>query len=140
MRRLVSAGHLRAALAALARRLAIALAATAVLVSCRGQPPTVSTPERQGAAMDPGPSSSIPSVPILVPQLDAGGTPSAPRAESAGCQTNAECGPGRVCGRCDDGPGECIPGCSTSADCPPGNRCIRVQCIRCPCPGECMKY
>lgn len=124
------------------RRLAIAVAAAALVAGCRGQPPPVSTPDRGVAAMDSGPSSTVPSIPVVAPAPDLGGTPDAspaPRAEAAGCQTDAECGPGRVCGRCGQGPGECIPGCSTSADCPPGSRCVQVQCIRCPCPGECMK-
>jgi hypothetical protein len=119
-----------------------AVVAAAMLASCRGQPPAMAMPERAVAAMDSGSSSTVPSTPLVAPAPELGLAPDAgqaPRAEAAGCQTDAECGRGRVCGRCGQGPGECIPGCSTSADCPPGNTCIQVQCIRCPCPGECMK-
>jgi len=63
----------------------------------------------------------------------------APRDASGGCMTDGDCGAGRVCGRCGDGPGECVGGCSSSADCPAGTTCAQVQCIRCPCPAQCMK-
>ncbi len=119
----------------------VVLAAT-VLASCRGQPPAMAMPERAVAAMDSGSSSTVPSIPLVAPAPELGGAPDAgqaPRAEAAGCQTDAECGRGWVCGRCGQGPGQCIPGCSSSADCPPGATCVQVQCIRCPCPGECMK-
>ena len=115
--------------------------ATAMLASCRGQPPAMAMPERAVAAIDSGSSSIVPSTPLVAPPPELGGAADAgqARAEAAGCQTNAECGRGQVCGRCGEAPGKCIPGCSTSADCPAGSTCVQVQCIRCPCPGECMK-
>jgi|GEM_PF-4651218 len=126
-----------------ARRLAVVVAAAAaVLGGCRSQPPPLSPPDLTAAVVDSGPPAPVPSIPLVAPSPDLGGTADAaiaPRAEAAGCQTDAECGRGRVCGRCGQGPGECIPGCSTSADCPSGTTCVQVQCIRCPCPGECMK-
>jgi hypothetical protein len=123
--------------------LAVVVASAAVLAGCRSQPPPMGTPDRTVAAIDSGPSSTLPAIPIVTPAPELGGTPdatTAPRAEEAGCLTDAECGRGRVCGRCGEGPGECIAGCSTSADCPAGWTCRQVQCIRCPCPGECMQH
>jgi len=107
----------RGGLAGTSHWFAIAIAAAATLAACRGQPPPVSTPDRIALALDAGASSVISATPIVTPALDAGSMPPAPRAESGGCRTNAECGRGRVCGRCGDGPGECVAGCSTSADC-----------------------
>ncbi len=55
----------------------------------------------------------------------------------AGCKSDQECGPGRVCMGCGDGPRECIQGCRSKTDCPTGQACIQAQCIRCPCPAQC---
>ena len=55
----------------------------------------------------------------------------------AGCRSDDDCGPGRLCMGCGDGPRECIKGCRSKADCPSGQACIQAQCIRCPCPAQC---
>ena len=87
---------------------------------------------------------SDPTPPPAASTLDAGAlSVSAPgaaaRDANGGCLSDADCGQGRVCGRCGQGPGECTGGCSSSADCPAGTTCVQVQCIRCPCPAQCMK-
>lgn len=54
------------------------------------------------------------------------------------CKTDQECGKGSVCVRC--GPNaSCVAGCATDADCGAGQACVQVQCVRCPCPAQCMR-
>lgn len=58
-------------------------------------------------------------------------------AANAACAKDSDCPAGHVCESC--GPQrECAPGCHTDDQCPKGERCTRVQCIRCPCPGQCF--
>ena len=57
--------------------------------------------------------------------------------DAAGCRSDEECGPGRVCMGCGDLPRTCIPGCRSKSDCPAGQACVTVQCVRCPCPPQC---
>jgi len=59
-----------------------------------------------------------------------------PPATQASCNADSDCPGGQVCERC--GPqGECAPGCHQNSQCPAGHACRQVQCIRCPCPGQC---
>ena len=69
-------------------------------------------------------------VPVVQPASPGEQTP-------AGCRSDEECGPGRLCMGCGDGPRECVRGCRSKTDCPLGQACIQPQCIRCPCPAQC---
>ncbi len=44
---------------------------------------------------------------------------------------------GKVCETCGNAPSECVGGCHRDDQCAKGERCNQVQCIRCPCPGQC---
>jgi len=81
--------------------------------------------------------SSTARLPVAAPPLP--GAPTGPAAPGAvGCQSDADCGPGKVCLGCsEDRPKECVAGCRSKADCPAGQACLPVQCIRCPCPPQC---
>lgn len=74
----------------------------------------------------------------------SGPHPVTPAAASAaprpgGCQTDDECGPGKLCMGCGgDAPRECVAGCRSKADCGPGRACVQVDCVRCPCPAQCV--
>ncbi|HYV45734.1 MAG TPA: hypothetical protein VFA20_12785 [Myxococcaceae bacterium] len=59
-----------------------------------------------------------------------------PRATLGQCTTDTDCPGGKVCEGCG-GPKECVPGCHQASQCPGGGKCHQVQCIRCPCPGQC---
>jgi len=61
------------------------------------------------------------------------------QAAPGSCQTDADCSKGQVCEGCrQDRPKECVMGCHRDDQCGPGERCHQVQCIRCPCPGQCQ--
>jgi ribonuclease BN (tRNA processing enzyme) len=72
---------------------------------------------------------------LVVPVPAAPASP----AERGGCRSTADCsGSGEVCMQCAAGePGECMRSCSATG-CPAGYTCQQVQCVRCPCPPECM--
>ncbi len=61
---------------------------------------------------------------------------------SDGCQTDYDCGPGTVCEPsfpdCGVDDMQCVPGCHDKGDCAPGQNCNIVQCVTCPCPGQCL--
>ena len=106
-----------------------AVALLVVLAACSSQPSRMDDSRRP-------PPATLPDAGTATARSSG---PSAVEDASSGCRSDADCGPGTVCGRCGQGPGECIGGCSTSADCPSGTTCVQVQCIRCPCPAQCMK-
>ena len=65
--------------------------------------------------------------------------PGEARSDAGGCRTDAECGAGRVCVGCgEQDVRTCVAGCRSRADCPAGQACVQVECIRCPCPAQCM--
>jgi hypothetical protein len=61
-----------------------------------------------------------------------------PRPTIGGCNQDSDCPGGQVCEGCGESNKECVPGCHESSQCPSGHKCQQVQCIRCPCPGQCQ--
>lgn len=57
-------------------------------------------------------------------------------AKPGWCKDDKDCAKGEVCERCGND-ATCTPGCHTDAQCGDNQKCQQVQCIRCPCPGQC---
>lgn len=62
--------------------------------------------------------------------------------EDDGCDDDDDCAPGTVCEpsgpRCSLDDMECVAGCHDDADCGAGQICDNVECVTCPCPGNCI--
>jgi len=64
----------------------------------------------------------------------------APVAGPGACSADSDCSGGEVCESCpgvNGGRSACTPGCHHDSQCPAGQQCRVVECVSCPCPGQC---
>ena len=73
---------------------------------------------------------------LVLPVQAAGSAAGQDAGPATGCRTDADCGSGVSCMLCGE-TGTCIRTCETEG-CPSGSVCRPVQCVRCPCPPQCV--
>jgi Cys-rich repeat protein len=98
--------------------------ALVALAGCKGTP--VVTTDGPPDSASPTPTGELETAPREGGRM----------AKPGWCQEDKDCPSGQVCESCGEEK-SCVQGCHINEQCGAGQRCNQVQCIRCPCPGQC---
>ena len=73
----------------------------------------------------------------LLVRVEAAPAAARPDAGRGQCRTDGDCAAGQSCFLCGE-QGTCLAASCETTGCPPGSVCRPVNCIRCPCPPQCV--